>query len=291
MTSKINDNRVNEAAMQHYLKVPGMGVVAPANLIKDAFEAGAAWQAEQPILGPEAPTDGAYAGFRLVPHMPTIDYAASHNAIMKAIDCMGDKIDAFKMDREQLNIGNAARYGAMIDRLNAIRDNVAALSNVERNRHDVMTGAMVETQSIIQDVGQKVEAVLSQSVANGDMLDQVHGAVSEPDDVCEAVGDPEGWADKTLPVTDESGVSVGAGSFVIGVDMAEPGSDRTVMAVGVRDGNKVGLVRLPCDDGAGEFRHMLEFKDQLFAVYAFGIYRLVGTRFEPVMFVARPREG
>ena len=39
---------VNMAAVRHYTKLPPMGTVAPAELIKGAFIAGAAWQAERP---------------------------------------------------------------------------------------------------------------------------------------------------------------------------------------------------------------------------------------------------
>lgn len=177
--------------------------------------------------------------------------------------------------------------GSIENRLMELAKGLSYHVEAQSGRHKAITGALVETQSIIQDVGQKVEAVLDQvtpeepenhpltSFVPIEEVVRLHrehygktgGKMEGPsfhfgEDL--HIGSAQSRASK--PVTDESGVSVGAGAgplkderdvrikeleaerddwhhaydklvskmvhgsvLHVGVDLAKPGTDQTAI--------------------------------------------------------------
>lgn len=209
----------------------------------DAFLAGARWAGALPIE-------------RLVPR--GVPESVPLTEIMAGV--IGGREDAAK---------SFFNVGVMVSDLHAdvrsIKSMIAALADAIGSHHKTTTGGLVETQGIIRDVGEKVEAVLDQVTPrdNGPYAEQpadtaeseadhwkrLYSSASEAvekhkttirherelvgklqsqiaglkDQLGDVMAERDEWKasailldkSKSEPVTDESGISVGAGSFLL----------------------------------------------------------------------------
>lgn len=182
------------------------GPMVRASAILNAFKAGAQWQSEQPG--------------RLVPrgapeHVPLTEIAGG--------------IIAAREDIATRSFDLGVRISDTHADVRCIKSMLQGLAEAIGSHHKMTTGALVETQGIIQkascnlgqeleriilDVGEKVEAVLDQVTPHdvGPYDAQVGKDFNEAalKQALSAIGRAT-----SEPVTDESGVSVGAGTFVL----------------------------------------------------------------------------
>ena len=128
---------------------------------------------------------------------------------------------------------------------------------------------------IVKDVGEKVEAV----------LDQVTPRDNGP------YGDQPADLGESKPVTDESGVSVGAGSFIpkvpgtarVGIDPGKPGTDKTV--IGIRKAEGSFSITPPV--WAGNIVDVASFNGRVLVCCQNGIFTVEGMQLTPLRFVTK----
>lgn len=238
-------SKVQQAAHEHAKE--NENIVGSFNIAREnAFIAGAAWAKER------ASAEGV---------------AASDPAIMRMLGSIENRL------MELAEISNQSFLGVR-DRLNGFRD-----------RFDIQSQRQHEINAAVVDVGQKVEAVLTQAVSNGELIEAVHGLVAEPpiENVCVDDAHSDVLADSMAHFTRANPLKTDAAMkerLTMGVDLAKPGSDTTQHVF--RNGGTV--VYGPKD--AGDFVDMINFNGVVIIAYQKGVFRMAGDRLIPLRFVA-----
>lgn len=220
--------------------------------------------------------------------------------------------------------------GVMVSDLHAdvrsIKNMILALAETTGDRFGAQSRALGHHSRVagdivlmVKDVGEKVEAVLDQVTPRDNAVscdaaeisalkDELGDVMRERDEwkasseawkvshekmhrrAQKAEGEVLKLLGESEPVTDESGVSVGAGSFIpkvpgtlrVGIDPAKPGTDKTV----IRFHQPEGSFFLHPPAWAGPICDTTIFGGSLIVACQNGVFRLDGDRLTPLRFVA-----
>lgn len=287
--------KVHAAAESWYCNVRAIvkhdemhGPMVKAATALDAFKAGARWQSEEG------------SAVRAVPRMPSphdelmeliknlddarftniqgLNHQAAQNYqnLMAMLEAINKEVVMLSHAHARHEGYNERRHEEISGGLVQAREDTArmfgtVLKTIDNNvsdqsgRHKAITGAIVETQNIIQDVGQKVEAVLDQVTVPEVTWRKEPNDTERLHDAMRSIGidNPE--------------------RFTVGWDLAKPGSDQT--AVGMK--TLTGWKQLVTPDWAGEIREIREFGGRLYVCCASAIFAVDGPRLVPLRFVDR----
>ena len=323
MSEKINIGEAENAEMN------SMDVAAEryersvlgAHRVSSGFVAGAKWQKdkdartiehwrqqvgklESQIAGMK---DREEASRRLVPRMQPDHVPLTE--IMAGV--IGGREDAAK---------SFFNVGVMVSDLHAdvrsIKNMILALAETTGDRFGAQSRALGHHSRVagdivlmVKDVGEKVEAVLDQvtprdnavccDAAESEADHWKHRVKELEDQLGDVMAERDEWKAAAVllekatsePVTDESGVSVGAGSFIpkvpgtlrVGIDPAKPGTDKTV--IGIRKAEGSFSITPPV--WAGNIVDVASFNGRVLVCCQNGIFTVEGMQLTPLRFVTK----